>query len=279
MQKGEEMQEITRIPLEGVRNTRDLGGFKTMEGYRIKNKKLIRSGELFDLTEGDKRILLEEYDLKTVVDFRTETERRERPDPVLPGVRQISNPILEEKAMGITREQAGDKSIASMVRDLLKGTQGDGSTATKYMEDIYRELLTNPFSRSQFRCFFQICLEQKEGALLWHCSAGKDRVGTGTMLLLSALGVSREQITADYMKVNEFAGEGIDAIVRSIAGDVEDENITSSIRTLFSVHESYMDSLYDTINGSFGSMPLFLKEEMGLTETGMAKLRSLYLEE
>ena len=64
-----------RIPLEGMLNTRDLGGYRTGENAVIKKKRVIRSGGLFEATKKDLQVLQEEYALKQVVDFRTATER------------------------------------------------------------------------------------------------------------------------------------------------------------------------------------------------------------
>ena len=74
-----------RIPLTAIPNARDLGGYKTIEGKTIKYKKLIRSGTLGALTNEDIRILVEEYDLKTIVDLRTMVERSQNPDPEISG--------------------------------------------------------------------------------------------------------------------------------------------------------------------------------------------------
>ena len=103
------MQEIQRIELEGLVNTRDLGGFETVDGRKIRPGRLIRSGELYDATSEDIKKLTQQYHLKTIVDFRTETERAGRPDPDIEGVRYIFNPILNEETMGITREKENDK--------------------------------------------------------------------------------------------------------------------------------------------------------------------------
>ena len=83
------MKEITRIPLEGLHNTRDLGGFEAADGRHIRPKKLLRSGQLAGMTKKDQRVLLEEYRLRTDVDFRTGQEKAEAPDPALPGVEYV----------------------------------------------------------------------------------------------------------------------------------------------------------------------------------------------
>lgn len=65
------LKEPVRIPLEGICNTRDLGGYKSKDGRMIKPHRLIRSGALACTTEADRQLLLAEYQLKSVVDFRT----------------------------------------------------------------------------------------------------------------------------------------------------------------------------------------------------------------
>ena len=93
-----------RIKLEGKRNIRDLGGYRTADGRRIRPNRLIRSENLSGLTENDIRILTREYELRTIVDFRTLAEAMEKPDPVMEGVNYIHNPVLSEAQMGMTHE-------------------------------------------------------------------------------------------------------------------------------------------------------------------------------
>lgn len=268
-------QEVRRIPLEGVHNTRDLGGYLTEDGRRIRPRRLIRSGALYGLTEKDKRILTEEYDLRTVVDFRTETEREEKPDPALRGVTFIANPILEEAALGITREEESDNSVAGMVLHRLKRDENAG---IRYMESIYGNLITDRFSQKQYGNFFRLLLEQKEGAVLWHCTAGKDRVGTGTALLLSALGVARKQVIADYMKVNEFNAEDIDRMVKGIAKKTGDAALAEQLRILFSVHESYIGTVFERIEKEYGTVERYLAEAMDFPRDAADALKEKYLQ-
>lgn len=101
--------DIQRIPLAGCKNTRDFGGFPTKDGRHIKPHRLLRSCELYVTTENDRKELMQTYDLKKVLDFRTAKEREEHPDPEMPGVINLHMPVLDEKALGVTREgQDGD---------------------------------------------------------------------------------------------------------------------------------------------------------------------------
>jgi Protein tyrosine/serine phosphatase len=268
------IQEVRKIHLEGVRNTRDLGGYRTGDGRRIKPCHLIRSGQLHDLTERDKEILTRDYSLAVIVDFRTHAEKEENPDPDIHGVAYIHNPILEEKTLGITREKEADNDVVSMVLNGL----GDGKEAgVDYMKKIYGNLLTNTFSIKQYSNFFQILLKQETGAVLWHCTAGKDRAGTGTALVLEALGVPREQIIADYLKVNEFLAEEINQSVRELVEKTGNVQLGEQLRMLFSVQEEYIQTIFGMIDQEYGGIERFMKEEMGLAEDFRDALRGKYL--
>ena len=117
------MKEIRRIPLEGLHNTRDLGGFETADGKKIRPRRLLRSGQLAGMTETDKQILTQEYGLRTDVDFRTGQERGEAPDPELPGVAYVVNPILSDQAIGITREQSAEKDMMKMLVQQMSSSE------------------------------------------------------------------------------------------------------------------------------------------------------------
>lgn len=270
------MLEINKIPMEGLYNTRDLGGFPTADGRQIRAHRLLRSGELFQATESDKRMLLEEYDLKLIIDFRTNMEISGKPDPELPGVRYIRNPILEETTIGITREEDADS--AGDMKQFYTQMQDPSFDGMAYMASIYGGIITSPYSISQYRKFFEHLLTQEEGAVLWHCSAGKDRVGVGTVLLLSALGVSRDVILKDYLKVNDYARGECERTLKAKFGDQQDEVMITKMMALFGVDTSYLNSVYQAIEERYGSMNDLLEQQLGLDDEKLASLRNLYLE-
>lgn len=269
------MKEIKRIPLEGLPNTRDLGGFETTDGRHIRPHRLIRSGQLIDMTETDKKVLTQEYQLKTIVDFRTDKEREESPDPSLPGVTHIANPILRDLAVGITRDrQAFSDMIALLKKQLEDGTDA----AAEYMTGMYRNFVRDSYARAQFCRFFDILLTQEEGALLWHCSAGKDRAGTGCALLLWALGVPEDTIYADYLLVNELAREEVERQLDKLDAWLKDPQLKDCMRSLMCVRKEYLGGVFQEICEKYGSVDSYLEQEMGLDAQRKERLRSLYLE-
>ncbi len=277
------IQDAVRIPLRNLYNTRDLGGYLSTDGRRIKPHRLIRSGALFEASAEDLELLKFGYGLKTVVDFRTSAEKDMKPNPVLLGISYVENPILEGEALGITRE--GEEKIDGneLVKKVVSAVHASGNTPVTYMNNLYKKLISNPFSRTQYRKFFDILLSQEEGAVLWHCTAGKDRAGVGTILLLSALSVSREQIIADYLKVNEFNRQKADSLMDSLRGEAdisaeEKREKQEAVRLLFMVDRSYAEAVFEAMEQQSGSVDIFLEKEMGLTEEKRQQLKQKYLE-
>lgn len=146
------------------------------------------------------------------------------------------------------------------------------------MAGLYRNLVMDPFSRQQYRKFFDILLAQEEGAVLWHCSAGKDRVGVGTALLLSALNVPRETILADYMMVNTFTADVVEGHLEKLKERLQNPQLIDCLRELMQVQESYLIRVFQAIEETYGTMDAFLEKEMGLDEERRERLREMYLE-
>lgn len=266
----------TRIELEGLLNTRDLGGYQTRDGRRIKEKKILRSGALSAATKQDIQILLEQYHLKTIIDFRTETERVQKPDPEIAGISYIPHSILQEAQMGITHE--GEARPKDLVESMIAMCREIGEQAGSYLANLYPVLVTDQSCIARYRAFFDLLLRQKEGSVLYHCSEGKDRVGTATALFLSALDVDRATILEDYLLTNQYTEQKRQYILSMIQERVPDDAVLHAhFLTLNSVHESYLQSVFSTIDQTYGSMDIFLAEKLGLDRKKRAALQDLYL--
>ena len=170
------------IELEGLPNTRDIGGIPAADGRYVKHARLLRSGALTGATERDLEVLLDDFGVRTVIDLRTEEERREKPDPEdgMEGVRFEDAPVLNTATLGVTRE-GGIKGALKM----LRAVQDDPA---QIMRDIYERMVLDEASQRGFASFFDDVLDTQEGAVLWHCTIGKDRAGLAAMLLLHVLG-------------------------------------------------------------------------------------------
>lgn len=266
------MNLSVKIPLEALPNTRDLGGIETERGRKILPRRLIRSGELFAATKNDKAVL-KDLNLKKIVDFRTGAERKEKPDPQIGNAENIWTPIMSEETMGITHDKNSDRDVMAGLFEFLKS---QGLTIDGYMKKIYAAIVMSEQGQREYSNFFKALLENEEGALLWHCSAGKDRVGTGTALLLSALGVPRETIIRDFLFTNDCTKEAYEKLSAALRMKNADENVIEAIKAIFCVHEDYLLAALGKIEENFGSVENYLEKALGVGEEERKKLIEMY---
>ena len=194
------------IKLETTFNTRDLSNFTTIDNRRIKENRLIRSGHLHNLNENDIQTL-KEHNLKIVIDFRSEHEFINRGDVRIEGVTYLNFPALPKKELAST-----GKSSDSNLLDLVDKDNG----GKKMLTETYRNLFLTKEGIEAYKNFFKVVTENLDGAVLWHCSQGKDRAGMAAYLLGYALGMSNEDLIKDYLYTN-IAMEKTIALLREKA--------------------------------------------------------------
>lgn len=263
------------IPLSGSCNTRDLGGLPGKDGKTIRHNCLLRSGALAGLTQEDKRVLTEDYGLRLIIDFRTGLEREQKPDPEMDGVRQVHNPILSEAAVGFTRESA---EAADPMESFFRHASGLLDHPETYVEKLYRNLVQSDTACRQYGCFLDLLLGEPQETVLWHCSAGKDRAGMGTVMLLAALGVPTDVIEEDFVKTNDYLKEETEALaVKAAEWSGNDEALVRAARILNSVDRIYLTGALDSILQSYHSIENYLEKKVGLTPEKAERLRARYL--
>lgn len=256
-----------RLPLQNLWNTRDLGAIITEEERHILPRRLLRSGDLYHLSLADQKALCEEYRLTKVIDLRTEAEAKERPDTILPGVEYYRIPVLDEPRPGITH-------IRDMDREFLKNQKDPG----KFMGKVYEEILSDQYSVKQFARFVDVLLHHENGAVLWHCSTGKDLTGIATAILLCALGVSRNEIREDYRKTDICLDKEWIYTKRLLesypnVGEQEMENA----RVFFTTEEQWLAGAVSVLEKTYDSVEQFLKKGLYLTPKAQEELKTKYL--
>ncbi|MDO4816505.1 MAG: tyrosine-protein phosphatase [Bacillota bacterium] len=266
------------IILEGAPNARDLGGLETVDGRKVKANRLIRSGNLHRISDADAEYL-KKAGLRKVVDLRTAQERREKPDRVIDGVYYIVCPIMPDRVEGITREtpktEAEEaKRMIAMAKHLMS-RNSDGRTQ---MKSLYPLFVSLDHCVEHFAEFFRILLDTEDGAVLFHCTMGKDRAGTAAALALYALGVSRESIVKDYLITAERCAPGTKHLIEGCRKFTNDEAVLEFIYRLDTVEEDFINTSFETVEQLYGGMDNFLKDKLGMDSEKINRLRDLYLE-
>lgn len=151
-----------RIQLQSLPNTRDLGAIAAADSRHILPRRLLRSGELYHISENDKNRLREEYNLKTVIDLRSGEERKCKPDTIMAEVEYYHVPVVDEDVPVISSREQFVKMLAGLPDD-----------AESYMKEQYRNLCRDQLVLKQYARFIDILFRQENGAVLWHCGTGK----------------------------------------------------------------------------------------------------------
>ena len=263
-----------RHRLEGAPNFRDLGGLPAADGKHIKYGRLLRCGHLAYITQADQETLRTDYNLKTVVDMRTANEINRRPDTKIEGVNYLRCPIFERPVEGVTRETAVPNDPVESALRMAHNIEG--YDPHQRMIEFYGRFFEDDGLRTYAK-FIDILLAQEDGALLWHCTMGKDRCGTGAVLLETALGVPAELILADYLYTNDRINHITEETIKQARLVEDNDELMEIIRVMDAVHPDYVDAIHRYAEELCGSLERLIREKLGMTEDKIMLLRKLYL--
>lgn len=260
-----------RISLKNTLNTRSLSNLVNKNGKSIKKHLLIRSDALHSIDSEDCKVLQETYQLKRIIDLRCENEALARPDQELLGVSYILNPILPNERLGVTRKKDDKHDFKDFIEEVHR--QGEKNDL-EYMCNIYREIITSDFSNQAYANFLNVLLEDVGGATLWHCSAGKDRAGFATILVLYILEFDVDTILEDFLATNIFYQGRVEELVNYYG-----EAYRNTLSNVFGVHKRYIEVLFSEMEQRYGSIDAYIENGLGFTKEKSKKLRELYLGE
>lgn len=255
------------IPLSGQPNFRDLGGYRSRDGRRVKWGAVYRSGELSKLTEDDLG-KLEELGIKTVVDLRSPGEVSARgPSRMPPGAKTLP--------LSITSSDMFAKLIPMFL-------EGDFSQLPADLLERVNRALVRDFTE-QFGGLLRALSDPANRPLVFHCTQGKDRAGFGAAMVLSALGVPWDVVVEDYLLSNEFRQEENDkmlGMIREFAGAKGGEVVElSKIEGLLYVKPASLEAAHTEIRELHGDVESFLVDGLGCTPEGLERLRDDMLEQ
>ncbi|MDH6307131.1 protein-tyrosine phosphatase [Dysgonomonas sp. PFB1-18] len=236
------------LPMAGGYNFRDLGGIKTKEGRTVKWGKLFRADELSNLTIEDIKYL-SSIPITSVIDFRAQNETKRSPDK-LPATVHFTYPIA------IT---PGNLSTEGIQANLLK------TNIDTHMKHMNRLLVSDPACVRAFRIFFAIVQNNLSAPLIFHCSAGKDRAGMATALILFALGVDEETVMQDYLLSKIYLSDKYDAFIAKYP----------RAESIFTVKRMFLQAGINQIKRDHGSIMNYLTKVL---KVDIARMRRLYLD-
>ena len=255
------------LPLEGGRNFRDLGGYRSVDGRQVRWGRIFRSGVMSDLTSADLRYL-RGLGVGVICDLRSRQERAKEPNPFL---------------------AAGDVPVIATDYDMssLMGQRARPTTARAYvdgMADSYVGLTDR--SSVQYTDMFAR-LVRGEAPLAFNCSGGKDRTGIAAALILSVLGVPRASVLHDYALTGVYLPKA--EIMKQLAAGGSKIGLTADQAkalmdvppqvqaVMFSTDPVVMAEALRRMDRQFGGPVELAKQRFGLDDAKIARMRQLYL--
>jgi protein-tyrosine phosphatase len=243
------------VNLIGASNFRDLGGYETQDGMKLKQGLIYRSDNLSHLSEDDIK-KINQIGIKTVCDFRSDIELDEFPSPfsekTLPALKHIPIKTL------------GTKDLKEL------STRDDVSSEEMAKEMQHHYVLYVHQHKKKYRDFINL-VAFGEIPLVFHCFAGKDRTGFGALLYLGLLGVKKETIIEDYLLTNKyFKGPIINEDWRNTSSD--------KLKPLFEARVDYINAAFSEIYLSFNSIEDFVVKELEISTQTLDLLKTRILE-
>ncbi|MFJ5230430.1 tyrosine-protein phosphatase [Kitasatospora sp. NPDC088391] len=267
------------LGLAAAVNARDLGGYRTADGRLVRSGALLRTEALGRLGEDD-RALLGALGLRHVVDLRSLDEVRHFGADLVPGLPVAELPLDASATLSVPAPDGAGPSlhhlpVFSADFDLyveLRRALGTGDPAAMHavlgdgrgaamMTSMYRWFVTDATARSRFATVLRLIAEADGAPVLFHCTAGKDRTGWTAALLLTALGVDRESVLADYLLTNERSGALID-------------RVDPLMRPLARAESGYLEAAFEELALGWPSFEDFWRDGLGLTEDHLDRLRA-----
>jgi len=246
-------QTENQFKIKKVTNFRTIGNIKNIDGRILKDGKFYRSAHLHQL----KNKSIEEFQklgIKEIIDLRNSKETSQKPDVIPQNIDYKNYSAFEDE---------GDQ-LDQAKKLVLKG-KVNGSDADKRMLDFYKNYVTENPEIIQ-KIIHEIL--DSESPVLYHCTAGKDRTGIITALILTILKFDRATIENDYLLSNNYRKQLVQKRLH-LAHNLYfiypkmDLNV---IEKLSWVEKDYLHASFSEIDNKYGSIDVYIHQVLGITE-------------
>ena len=261
----------------GIDNARDLGGYVGADGYEIKHELLFRSGNLHDATDEDVN-MIKKYGITKIIDLRTNFEKLRKPNVKIDGVEQVHLSMLTIPNLLVLQREDWMSLLGAIKSGIME----------TWDANLYRQYIQDPNAIKATKQFFEEVEENAsaEGgpqAILWHCTAGKDRTGIEAILLMAALGCSEDDIRNEYMNTNAFYAEDAKKSYEKAYKLTRSDLIATEFFKYEIVQENWFDISMEVIRrtgNTTGDATIeeYLRNRIGLTDDDFTLLRTAYLD-
>lgn len=255
-----------RLPLQGTDNFRDLGGYVTQDGSFVKWGLLYRSNDLADLTSRDLQYL-GRLGVRLVCDFRSEGERVANPN---------RTPDVSAPPATANLEIAVEGVDPAKMQWMIRTGRLSGPQMEQTMEAAYRAFVTDFGDR--YRAMFERISNPDQLPTILHCTAGKDRTGFASAMVLMTLGVPEETVFDDYMRTNLYRANYNKWIKRLVPVYSLFRTGGDDMAPLLDARRSYLQASLDAIHDNYGDFDGYLEQGLGIDTAQRERLKRMFLQ-
>ena len=250
------------LHLESAPNFRDVGGYRTTDGRWVKVGKLYRSDGLDKLTDADKATA-QALGIKLVCDLRTVYERSKGADKVLAGSTNEQFDVAGPSDLTKTLTEAVTSGSPETQQQLF----GNGK-AEQLLIDAGHSLVSSDSAKAAYTAMFERLEDPAYLPGVFHCTAGKDRTGWAAAAMLTALGVPRSTVMADYLISNDTLKAKNDATLAQTKTLID----PALLQPLLGVEKAYLDASFAEVKAKYGTFDKYLATAIGVNAAAKAKL-------
>lgn len=268
------------LPVSGMNNFRDMGGYKANDGKRVKWGVLYRSDHIHNATEEGLEYL-RKLNLKTIIDYRSANEVSKYPNPVIhTAVKSFqldpSAHVAELAAQFQSSKEDEDINLINKIIEQQKSGQLVDRSEVVYSQ--YRTFVEGNESKAAFSKMLKILADPNSPASVQHCRGGKDRTGYGSMLLLGILGVSKEDLIQDYLITGKNREERNRVKMKGYRKLTTDEKVLEHLYSFIDTKSDFIEASINSILDIYGSIEQYAISELNLDKEIIDRLRKMYLE-
>ena len=257
-----------RIALATAANMRDLGGL-SVDGGVFTHGQVFRSASLASLSTDDGRHFTG-LGIAMVYDLRTSEERDTQPDRLPESARLVILDVLADARESVAATIGKLRTAPDSMNELL-----EAGTIQQMLTESYRDFARLPSATAAYReLFTSLADPHREGAALFHCTAGKDRTGWAAAALLMLLGADKQTIHADYLQTNDDLLPTLEPLIMSAQAKGVDADL---IRDAFGVRVSYLDATLEEIDARYGTIERYFSAGLGLSAQTIDAMRERFV--
>lgn len=268
------------LPVEGMNNFRDMGGYEAADGKTVKWGMLFRSDHIYNATDAGVAYL-KKLNIHTIIDYRSDEEINKYPNKTVDDdIRTYQlDPVAHAAELSAQFTSSKENEDINLINKIVE--QKEKNTLVNQADVIleqYRTFANKENSKEAFGEMLRITASSDAPAVVQHCRGGKDRTGFGAMLVLGILGVKKEDLLQDYMLTEKNRQERNRIKMEGYKKLTNDKEVLEHLYSFIDTRSEFIATSIDTITEKYGSIETYVMEELGITRAMIDTMKEMYLE-